>query len=56
MLGQEGEGGSLEASEPPLDPPLMHVNFLFHRLLVSEIQTDRQTDIQDKFVVDIYIL
>merc|ERR1739842_164320 len=27
-----------------------HVNFLFHRLLVSETHTDRQ----DKFVIDIY--
>ena len=30
---------------------MTHVNFLFHRLLVSETQTDRQ----DKFVIDIYI-
>ena len=34
---------------------MTHVNFLFHRLLVSETQTDRQTDRQDKFVIDIYI-
>ena len=34
---------------------MTHVNFLFHRLLVSETQTDRQTDRQDKFVKDIYI-
>ena len=30
---------------------MTHVNFLVHRLLVSETQTDRQ----DKFVIDIYI-
>ena len=30
---------------------MTHVNFLIHRLLASETQTDRQ----DKFVIDIYI-
>ena len=30
---------------------MTHVNFLLHRLLFSETQTDRQ----DKFVIDIYI-
>ena len=30
---------------------MTHVNFLVHRLLVSETQTDRQ----DKFVTDIYL-
>ena len=30
---------------------MTHVNFLFHRLLVSETHTDRQV----KFVIDIYI-
>ena len=30
---------------------MTHVNFLFHRPLVSETQTDRQ----DKFVIYIYI-
>ena len=30
---------------------MTHVNFLFHRLLVSKTHTDRQ----DKFVIDIYV-
>ena len=30
---------------------MTHINFLIHRLLVSEIQTDRQ----DEFLIDIYI-
>ena len=30
---------------------MTHVNFLFHRLLVSETHTDRQ----DKFVIDIQV-
>ena len=34
---------------------MTHVNFLLHRLLVSETQTDIQTYRQDKFVIDIYI-
>ena len=34
---------------------MIHVNFLFQRLLGSETQTDRQTDRQDEFVIDIYI-
>ena len=34
---------------------MAQVNFLFLRLLVSETQTDRQTDRQGKFVIDIYV-
>ena len=34
---------------------MIHVIFLLQRLLVSETQTDRQMDIQDKFVIDICI-
>ena len=30
------------------------LSFLFHRLLVSETQTDKQTDRQDKNVIDKY--
>ena len=34
---------------------MTNVNILFHRLLVSETQTDRRIDRQDKFVIDTYI-
>ena len=33
---------------------MTHINFLFHRLLVSETQTDRQTYRHDKFVIEHY--